>query len=201
MRLGFLFNPPSEKRNNKALDQTEQSSPKNDQHQTATLSIYGKLMAEAMINEKYRESIQSLDKMIDEKSHPISYDPNHAPNITREGGGSNSNIINKRVTHDPRTVVIEIPENKRRKVSSSITGKQVIEGKLDELFLLSDFVEVKIHSKEDPLTSRFTPCRKPLAMLFPMKNAEKRFALQPLRLITVCSVSTMKRSSSRRILH
>lgn len=103
-------------------------------------------MAEAMINEKYRESIQSLDKMVDEESHSISYDPNHAANISSEGGGLNTNIINKRVTHDPRTVVIEIPENKRRKVSSSITGKQVIEGTLDELFLLSDFVKVYTRS-------------------------------------------------------
>lgn len=95
-------------------------------------------MAEAMINENYRESIQSLDRMIDKTSHPTPCDPDHgAPtNIAWEEGGPNS-IVHRRVTHDPRTVVIEIPDNKRRKISNATTtGKTVIEGELKQVEFL-----------------------------------------------------------------
>jgi hypothetical protein len=86
-------------------------------------------MAEAMIDPRYRESIQSLDKMVDSKeTHSESCDPDHDARFAKDGAGFSGNI-SKRVTHDPRTVVIEIPENKRRKVFTSMTGKHVIECK------------------------------------------------------------------------
>lgn len=84
-------------------------------------------MAEAMIDPRYRESIQSLDKMVDSReTHSESCDPDHDARFAKDGAGFSGNI-SKRVTHDPRTVVIEIPENKRRKVFTPMTGKHVIE--------------------------------------------------------------------------
>eukprot|EP00542_Grammatophora_oceanica_P021285 CAMPEP_0194039078 /NCGR_PEP_ID=MMETSP0009_2-20130614/11266_1 /TAXON_ID=210454 /ORGANISM="Grammatophora oceanica, Strain CCMP 410" /LENGTH=708 /DNA_ID=CAMNT_0038681807 /DNA_START=68 /DNA_END=2194 /DNA_ORIENTATION=- len=65
-------------------------------------------------------------KLPHQQHHP-SIVPPLAPTIMHSAT-SNNNNTNKRVTHDTRTVVIEIPnEAKRRKVSTSITTKQVID--------------------------------------------------------------------------
>jgi hypothetical protein len=149
-----------------------------------------------MINENYRESIQSLDKLIDKTSQPTPYDPDHGAqtNIARDDGGPNSNV-HRRVTHDPRTVVIEIPDNKRRKISNAMTtGKNVIEGEWIE--------EVEYYDSYLCINNRLTYLLSQLlALPFPMSTAEKPSAQPQLRLITICSRSTTKRSSWERMLH
>lgn len=73
-------------------------------------------MAEAMINDRYRESLQSLDKLV--LDAPASQQPHHHTGSPKE---------EKRVKHGP-TTVIQIPD-KRRKVSTSVTAKNVMECK------------------------------------------------------------------------
>lgn len=69
-------------------------------------------MAEAMISEQYRESLQSLDGLVTDEQmrEPLQKDPEP-----------------KRVKHGP-TTIIQISE-KRRKVSTSVTANDVIRGK------------------------------------------------------------------------
>lgn len=71
-------------------------------------------MAEAMINDRYRESLQSLDGLV--LDAPATQAPLNHPGSPKE---------EKRVKHGP-TTVIQIPD-KRRKVSTSVTARNVIE--------------------------------------------------------------------------
>jgi hypothetical protein len=75
------------------------------------------IMAEAMINDHYRESVQSFDGFFNDSSSGSE----HQLNIKEEC------VETKRVKHGP-TTVIEIPE-KRRKISTSLTASQVVDGK------------------------------------------------------------------------
>mmetsp|Transcript_8133 Transcript_8133/g.13478 ORF Transcript_8133/g.13478 Transcript_8133/m.13478 type:complete len:82 (+) Transcript_8133:245-490(+) len=72
-------------------------------------------MAEAMISDHYRESLQSLDGLVNEDEDEENPEP-----LEKEGEP-------KRVKHGP-TTIIQIPE-KRRKVSTSITAGNVVDGK------------------------------------------------------------------------
>mmetsp|Transcript_8135 Transcript_8135/g.13487 ORF Transcript_8135/g.13487 Transcript_8135/m.13487 type:complete len:560 (+) Transcript_8135:245-1924(+) len=70
-------------------------------------------MAEAMISDHYRESLQSLDGLVNEDEDEENPEP-----LEKEGEP-------KRVKHGP-TTIIQIPE-KRRKVSTSITAGNVVD--------------------------------------------------------------------------
>lgn len=76
-------------------------------------------MAEAMISTIYRESLQSLDGMA------IDQSINGEENGEQEPQKDSS----KRVKHGP-TTIIQIDDEKRRKVSTSVTANHVVEGKL-----------------------------------------------------------------------
>lgn len=73
-------------------------------------------MAEAMISERFRESLQSLDGMLEQPQSPTQ----SATPVPHDES------CPKRVKHGP-TTIIQIPE-KKRKVSSCFTAKQVVEG-------------------------------------------------------------------------
>lgn len=80
-------------------------------------------MAEAMISTIYRESLQSLDGMA------IDQSINGEENGEQEPQKDSS----KRVKHGP-TTIIQIDDEKRRKVSTSVTANHVVEGKLKGKF-------------------------------------------------------------------
>jgi hypothetical protein len=70
-------------------------------------------MAEAMISDQYRESLQSLDGLVNDDEH--QEEP-----LQKE-------VEQKRVKHGP-TTIIQLPD-KRRKISASLTAKDVVDGK------------------------------------------------------------------------
>ena len=76
-------------------------------------------MAEAMISTIYRESLQSLDGMA--LDHPMNGEDNGEQETQKDSS--------KRVKHGP-TTIIQIDDEKRRKVSASVTASHVVEGKL-----------------------------------------------------------------------
>lgn len=73
-------------------------------------------MAEAMISTVYRESLPSLDGMMLDQ---------HATGEVEQDPHKDSA---KRVKHGP-TTIIQIDDEKRRKVSTSVTASHVVEGK------------------------------------------------------------------------
>ena len=75
-------------------------------------------MAEVMISDRHRDSLQSLSL---ESLDSMKSD-------TLDQSSPSKNKEQKRVKHGP-TTVIQIPE-KRRKISTSSTTEQVVEGKI-----------------------------------------------------------------------
>jgi hypothetical protein len=73
-------------------------------------------MAEAMLSTVYRDSLQSLNNMTSEQENPIKQE-NDEPQKDSA----------KRVKHGP-TTVIQIGHEKRRKLSTSVTASQVVDG-------------------------------------------------------------------------